>query len=138
MSGLELEVPVYNINKGMNTELFEKSPHLRQYAEFVAKLREFTKQFDDFAQAVQKTVNHCIENNILEEFLKEQGGKIVSILCAEYDPELAKRYYAEEYAEERMEEYAEDVAKKLLSFGMPIEQISISTGLPIETIKNLE
>ena len=65
LGSLELEVPVYNINKGMNTELFSKSSKLSQYSEFVSKLREFSKLYDEYAQAVKETVDYCLENGIL-------------------------------------------------------------------------
>ena len=126
---LELTVPVYNINKGRNLTLFEKSEKLKQYAEFVAKLREYQKSNDDYSQAVKKTVNYCIENGILVEFLKEHGGIIVSVLFAEYDIEIAKRVHVEEFAEEQ--------ALKMLQDGIPIEQISRYTKLPIDTIEQL-
>jgi hypothetical protein len=126
---LELEVPVYNINKGMNEELFNKSPHLKQYAEFIAKLREFTKQYDDYSQAVQEAVSHCIDNDILSEFLRKEGGKIVSILST-YDPEVARRVYGEELME--------DVAIGMLRDGDSIEKITRITKLSSETIKELQ
>jgi len=53
----------------------------------------------------------------------------VSILCAEFDIEIAKRVH--------VEEYAEDVAKKMLSDGISLEQIGTWTGISIETLKNL-
>lgn len=130
---LELKVPVYNINKGKSEELFEKSPNLKQYVEFVAKLREFTKLYDDYAQAVKEAVSHCIANGVLAEFLGEQGGKIVSLLST-YDPEVAKRVYAEELLEDRNIE----ITKNLLALKMPKEQISQVTGLSIKEISDIE
>jgi len=128
MGHLELQVPVYNINKGMNEELFSKSPHLRQYSEFIAKLREFTKLYNDYSQAVGEAVSHCIKNGILTEFLKKEGGRVVSILST-YDPEVAKRVYGEELME--------DVAAEMLRDGEPIEKIAKWTKLSVDTIKSL-
>ena len=51
---LRLEVPVYNINKGMNTELLRKGEKLQQYSEFIAKLREVQKTYKDYETAVKK------------------------------------------------------------------------------------
>jgi hypothetical protein len=122
---LELEVPVYNINKGMNAELFNKSPNLKQYAEFVSKLRELTNQYNDYSQAVEEAVRHCIANDVLADFLKEQGGKIVSILST-YDPEAAARI--------RAEEQIERIIKKLVNKGMEPHEISDVTGFDIERV----
>jgi len=131
---LELEVPVYNINKGMNEELFKKSPNLRQYSEFIAKLRELNKLYRDYTQAIREAVNHCIVNNILADFLREQGGKIVSILAVEYDLEIAKRVYGEELLEERNIE----IARKLLKRGLSITAIAEDTGLSESSILELQ
>jgi hypothetical protein len=128
LGNLELKVPVYNINKGMNEELFSKSPHLRQYAEFIAKLREFTNRCDDYSQAVERAVSYCIDNNVLTEFLKKEGGRIVSILST-YDPEVAIRV--------RTEERVEDIAKEMIADGEPIEKIVKWTKLPVDTVKSL-
>ena len=126
---LKLEVPVYNINKGMNKELFGKSGKLAQYAEFIAKVREFNKLYDDYTQAVREAANYCIANGILADFLREQGGKIVSILAAEYDVEVAKRVSADERAEE--------IAKEMLQDGESIEKIIRYTKLSTEVITQL-
>ena len=133
LGSLELEVPVYNINKGMNDELFKKSPFLRQYSEFVAKLREFTGMYEDYSQAVKETVDHCIANNVLSEFLRAKGGKIVSLLST-YDPEVARRVYGEEQREEERIE----IARKMLALRIPKEQIFQATGLSKEEISNIE
>ncbi|MCL2200122.1 MAG: hypothetical protein FWB80_14510 [Defluviitaleaceae bacterium] len=117
----------------MNKKLFDKSPNLKQYADFVDKLREFTKQYDDYNQAVKETVEHCIKNNILAEFLRAEVGAIVSLLST-YDPEVAKRVYAEEVLEDRFIEQA----KEMLSDGEAIEKIIKWTKLPQETIEKLQ
>ena len=131
---LELEVPVYNINKGMNTELFKKGEKLRQYSEFVAKLREFQDVFDSFDKAVKETVEYCKANGILVEFLRENGGKLVSILAQEYDVEIAKRVYAREQVEDKVIEFA----RKLLKRNRPIDEIMEDTGLTREELERLQ
>jgi len=130
---LDLEVPVYNINKGMNDELFEKSKYLKQYAEFVSKLREYTNMYDDYNQAVKEALDHCIANNVLAEFLRERGGKIVSLLST-YDPEVAKRVYAEELVEYKTAK----IVQNMLTANFSKEQIAQVTGLNIEEILRIE
>ena len=126
---LKLEIPVYNINKDMNEGLFKKSPKLKQYAEFIAKIRELSKFYDDYARAVREATNYCIENDILSDFLREQGGRIVSILSMEYDVEIAKRVYADERLEE--------VAINMLRRNRPIEEIVEDTGLTHNEVERL-
>jgi len=55
LGSLELEVPVFNINKGMNIELLDKSETLRQYSDFVAKLREFREVYKNADESARKT-----------------------------------------------------------------------------------
>ena len=109
LGSLELEVPVYNINKGMNKELFDRSPKLKQNAEFIAKVRELNKLYNDYVRVVQEATNYCIANGILADFLKEQGGKVVSILTAEYNLETHMRVYGEELLENRNIELAKEM-----------------------------
>ena len=78
----------------------KKSETLRHYADFIATLRDFQEVYEDYATAVRESVNYCIENDILADFLREQGGKIVSILNTEYNEEIARRVYGEEQWEE--------------------------------------
>ena len=131
---LELKVPVYNINKGMNEELFNRGKKLKQYSEFVAKLREYREVYDSFERVVKETVTYCIANDILAEFLRENGGKIMSILTMEYDIEIAKQVYAEEQIEDRNIE----LVKKMLQEGEPIEKIIRYAELPLEVIAKLQ
>jgi len=103
LGSINLKVPVYNINKGMNKELFKKSPNLKQYAEFIAKVREFSDLYEDYTRAVREAANYCIANDILADFLKKQGGSIVSILTAEFDIDVARSVWQEEAREEGRE-----------------------------------
>ena len=145
---LELEVKVYNINKGMNEELMNKCSVLREYSEFVAKLKEFKAIYTkDYDTAVQKTVEYCISNNILEDFLREHGGNIMSILNISEE-----RYWEvqmEDAREEGMEEGIEkgiekgmlkgkiDVALNLLKLNLSIAEIAKATELSPEEIAKL-
>ena len=150
---LELEIPVYNINKGKNTGLFENSPSLRQYAEFVAKLREFEKLYNDYAEAVGAAVEYCIATGILEEFFRKHGGEVVSILSAEYNVEAARSVSYKEGREDGLERGREEglelgrrilqdeklkMAKTMLDMGEPISKIEIIVGIPYATIKSLQ
>jgi len=130
---IELSVPVYNINDGMNPDIFTKSTKLKQYATFVAKLREFIKEYNDYNQAVKNTVTHCIKNNVLTHFLNEHGGAIMSILETPYDEAAAKRVYAEEMIEDREIE----MATEMLADGVSIDKIIKWTRLPLEEINKL-
>ncbi|MCL2015621.1 MAG: hypothetical protein FWG68_05170, partial [Defluviitaleaceae bacterium] len=103
LGNLELEAKVYNINKGMNAELLEKCKPLREYSEFVAKLREFESQYKDYTTAVKKTIEFCIANDILANILREHGGTIMSILFDERNAEWAFEAALDDAVEEAVE-----------------------------------
>ena len=129
---IEVEVPVYNINKDIGSELFAKSEKLKHYAELIAKIREFQK-IHNYDEAVKKAVSYCITNNILAEFLKKNGGIIMSILSMEYSEEEALKIARIDGRKERDVE----IARNLIAIGLSKEQISQGTGLSIEEIENL-
>ena len=118
----------------MNGDLLSKSGKLRQYAEFIAKVRDFYKLYDDYSKAVRDATNYCIDNDILTEFLREHGGEIVSILATEYNEEVAKRIWREEAAEDKAVEIARNALRKKMSV---VDIIDI-TGLDEYTIKQLQ
>ena len=146
---LELEVVVYNINKGKNAELFAKCPTLRQYADFIDKIREFEKIYEDYDTAVRAALRFCIANDILADFLKKNGGTIMNILTTGYDEDVARRVWREEGIEEGVEMGMEkgreegrakerfNFAKNLISDNIPINKIIQYTGLTSTEINRL-
>jgi hypothetical protein len=72
---LELEVTVYNINKGVNPAIEERSPTLGGYARLVAKARENEEAGMDRDEAVKEAVRFCKAIGILRDFLKKHGSE---------------------------------------------------------------
>ena len=138
---IELEVPVYNINKGMNTELLDKSEKLRHYIEFIAKKRQLLELYSDYDLAVKDAVNYCINNGILAEFLKEHGGRVVSILATEFKlvdvAKVWKKEGREEGREEGRKEERLEIARRLLSMNIALQDVTKATGLSAEQITSL-
>lgn len=67
---LELQVQVININLGFNSELMDACQILKEYAQFVAEVREQAKVYPN-RQAIVQAVDVCIRRDILKEFLLE-------------------------------------------------------------------
>ena len=143
---VELEVPVYNINAGMNAELLGKSEKLRHYAEFIAKKREYMEHHADYGLAVRKAVDYCIRNGILAEFLKEHGGRVVSILAANFRMADAAKVWKKEGIEEgievgrvegikvgRVEERLE-IARRMLAMNIAVQDVAKATGISSEQV----
>ena len=142
MGFIELEVPVYNINKGMNSEILSKSENLKQYAMFVDTWREYQENYKNPNRAAKDAIQYCIDNNILAKFLRKHGGDIVSVLMTEYDEEIAKKVWREEAFEEGIEKGIKKgmliTAKNALKKGVTTGFIKDITGFNETAIKKLQ
>ena len=83
---LELKVKVLNINSGMNEELKEMCPELKQYMQYIDKVRKYSEEME-LKDAVIKAVEECIRENILRDFLMEQKAEVVRMSIYEFDEE---------------------------------------------------
>lgn len=72
---------------------------LREYAMYVEHVRTYAKQMP-LADAVEKTVDYCIEADILSEFLRKNRAEAIKMSIYEYDEELHFRTLREEGREE--------------------------------------
>ena len=57
---LELTVKVYNVNLGHNSEFLESCSLLKEYAQYVEQIREYTAKGLPFAEAVEQTIDNSI------------------------------------------------------------------------------
>ena len=80
---LELKVLTLNINEGHNEELMEQCLILKEYAQYVAKVRNYTKEMK-LDVAVERAVNH---EGILVEFLRKNRAEVIAMSIFEYDKE---------------------------------------------------
>ncbi len=87
---LELKVITLNINEGHNAKLMEQCQTLREYAQYVAKVRHYTAQIP-LNEAVTYAVNDCIKEGILEEFLRKNRSEVIAMSIFEYNKEEEER-----------------------------------------------
>lgn len=114
---LELKVTLLNINPGMNEELKERCPSLREYMQYVERVREYAKDMETDA-AVKRAVDECIAEGILKEFLQSQKAEVVKMSIYEYDEERELKLIREDERElgrEEGESYFAQLAEKLLA-----------------------
>lgn len=83
---LELVVTQLNINDGYNTKIKESCQTLREYMQYVDKIREFSKALP-LEEAVDAAVCECIEEGILEDFLRKNRAEVVQMSIYEYNQE---------------------------------------------------
>lgn len=141
---LELVVLQLNINAGYNKELMEKCRTLRDYMQYVEKVRRYSKKHD-FASAVELAVEECIKEGILEEFLRMNRAEVIQMSIFEYDEELHMETVREEGREEGRKEGREEGAlttkKQLFTTmfqkGLSAEEIGELTDEPVELIREV-
>ncbi|MDB8780950.1 MULTISPECIES: hypothetical protein [unclassified Ruminococcus] len=92
---LELKAVMLNINKGHNQELMNACHTLRDYSEYVARIRTYSAEMP-LTDAVEKAITECIHKNILRDFLLENRVEAKAMSIYEYDEEKTLRMFREE------------------------------------------
>ena len=87
---LELIVTVLNVNEGHNAELMQHCSMLKEYAQYVARVRHYASDMP-LNQAVKRAVDECIREGILAEFLARNRNEVISMSIFEYDKELEEK-----------------------------------------------
>lgn len=111
---LELKVVTLNINEGHNNELMEQCQILREYAQYVARVRKYTKEM---------------------EFLRKNKSEVIAISIFEYDKEEEEKKLRKAEFEAGEESKAKEIIGLMLSAGEPVEKIAQYTGYTIEEIQ---
>lgn len=83
---LELKCTVVNINAGQNTEFMKNCRILSEYTVFVDKVRLYRETIG-LEEAIEKAIDECIREHVLEEFLKSQRAEVISMSVLEFDLE---------------------------------------------------
>ena len=77
----------------------EQCQILREYAIYVARVRKYAK-YMQLETAVKKAVDECIQEEILEEFLRKNRAEVIAVSIFEYDEEGVMDVLREEAREE--------------------------------------
>lgn len=96
---LELKADIWNINRGHNKELMEACKTLQEYSEYVHRLRKNAEKFP-IMDAVEKTIDECIRENILQEFLIKNRAEAKKVSIYEYNEEEHMRMEREDAFED--------------------------------------
>ena len=92
---LELKAVMLNIKKGHNKELMNACHTLRDYSEYVARIRTYSAEMP-LTDAVEKAITECIHENILRDFLLKNRAEAKAMSIYEYDEEKTLRMFREE------------------------------------------
>ncbi|MDY3039310.1 MAG: hypothetical protein SOR88_04335 [Roseburia inulinivorans] len=143
---LELIVTVLNINEGHNALLMEHCQTLKEYSQYVAKVRKYAAGMP-LDQAIEYAVDECIKENILADFLRKNRAEVISMSIFEYDKEEEEKklrkaeYEAGVEAGEKsgIQKGVLNTARHLLELNLlSLENISRATGLSIDELKKLQ
>ena len=122
---LDLIVRVININKGVNPELERKSETLYAYVTFIAKVREYEKQYPR-AEAGKLAVKYCIKNDIKADYFKQNSSEVIRMSLAEYNVKDHIEVIREEYMEKGIEKglkKGQNYVLELMAQGLSYEEI---------------
>ena len=92
---LELVVKVYNVNKGHNEELANRSVILKEYSIFIYLIREYAKSMVR-DKAILNAIDDCVRHNVLKDFLREHSSEVYNLLLGDWDIEEAAEVRYEE------------------------------------------
>ena len=101
--GLELMAVMYNVNRSHNKALMEASRTLRDYAEYVYRVRKYAEE-TTLEEAVERAITECIREGILKDFLEKHRAEAKSVSIFEYDEEEHMRQEREQFWNKGMRE----------------------------------
>ena len=75
---LELTAVLLNINRNHNRELMEACRDLKDYAEYVDRVRKYARELP-LSEAVERAITECIRKGILKELLEKNRAEVKTI-----------------------------------------------------------
>ena len=120
-----------NLNEGKNQELLNKCKILHDYAYFVESVRKYQKAGLDFINAVDQTIDDCIQKNVLAEFLTRHRAEVLNMCLTEYNEQVFINGIAEEEASK--------IARKMFEKGYSLSEVEdIIDGLSVDELQQIE
>ena len=157
---LELKVKVCTIKSESPSPVVRSCTDLDQYVQFLQLVEE--AKAADHKHPLKWTIQEAVRRNILRDYLERKGGEVLSILMTEYDYATDMAVLKEEAYEDGLfaglatgreegisiglERGLErgayqtklETARSLLNYGDATEKVALCTGLPVETVRELE
>lgn len=118
---------------------------LKEYVQYVAKVRKYVTQNIPLEEAVTRAVDECIEEGILAEFLMKNKAEVIKVSIYEYDKEFEEKKLRKAEYEAGVEagielgerSLLENQIRKKLKKGKPIEQIADELEEAVTTIQRI-
>ena len=137
-SMLELTVQAFNINLGKNEKLLDTCQKLKEYTQYVDRVRQYTKEMS-LKEAIEKAITECIKEGILSDFLKKNRAEALEMSWYEYNEELHLKNERQIAFEDGMEQEKVASAKRMLEDGnLSTDKIAFFSGLTLEQVLELD
>ena len=145
---LELTAVLLNINRNHNRELMEACRDLKDYAEYVDRVRKYARELP-LSEAVERAITECIQEGVLKEFLEKNRAEVKKMSIYEYDQEKHIRMERQDAWEDGMQEgikegelrgrnaQLSELIRKKLSRGKSISRIAEELEETEERIQEL-
>lgn len=82
-----LFVKVINVNYKQGAEILERCKVLNEYSRFIYLVRKNWEKTNDLEAAIKQSIDTCIKEGVLRDFLKKNGGDVMSFLYDELSRE---------------------------------------------------
>ena len=160
-NSLELVVKFVNLNYNVNSEdneILQRSPSLLGYSKLLYYIKTAAKaNGGDLKSAIDTSVKQCMEEGLIEDFLRKHSREVTGMLFNEITVEEFAEIRAREAYEDgeksgftkgetaglakgRSEGAAQEkreIARNLMQLGLDLSQIRQATGLTAEEIEKL-
>ncbi|MCI9598112.1 MAG: hypothetical protein HFE75_12620, partial [Firmicutes bacterium] len=145
-------VKVINVNLHKGHPILKRSPTLKQYAQFIERVRSHIK-LDGMNrdEAILASVESCVKEGILEDFLRKHGSEVINMLTGitleelyEIRGEEAEERGAARVAKEKeavvknAEQKERKLIKKLLKKNWTVEAVQELTETPMDKILEIQ
>lgn len=134
---LELKVDVINVNFEKDAELLERCRTLKEYSIFISRIRSNHLKYRDRDIAIRKSIDECIREGILSEYLKKHRGSVMSFLHVQLSQEEREAIREQDGVIKGEKKKAREIAMKMKSKEMPVDEIMEITELSREEIEGL-
>ena len=147
VESLEISVKVININVDKENPILQHCKVLNEYSEFI-ELVKFNID-NEISDPFTKAIKQSSKNGFLTDYLQRKSTEVHNMLLMEYDYATDIEVQREEAFEKGVIEGIQqgvsqgehqakiETAKKFLTMGISIEQVSQGTGLSVDEITKL-
>ncbi len=120
---LEVEALLLDVNVGKNLELMKSCRYMQEYATFVGKVKDYTKQYKELDCAINHAINYCIDRDIMKQLLLKHKAEVARLIFREFD-EAEYIRLVERDTENKIAVYKEEIALQKKQLSEQSEQLS--------------